>query len=297
MLTVLKYILFAIVLIAVLDLIALHFVAPYFVLKPVRVKTDVVPNQFGLAFQALDIEVEPNLILKGYWIQSKMDTVRGIVIFAHGVGGCKESYIGVAHKLAIKGIESIVIDSRAHGQSEGEYCTYGFYEREDISRIIDFIHMKQPELPVGIWGSSMGGAIGLLALEKDKRLKFGLIQSTFTDLHQIVFDYKKRLLGGFGSQFMVDYVLNRAGQIAHFNPKEVQPIAAVKNIEQPIIIAHGDVDINISYQYGQQLYDSLKATDKEFYLVENGGHIGLWDAGGSVFETKMIGFIERQLSR
>lgn len=296
MLTVLKYILFAIVLIVVLDLVAIHFIAPRFVLKPVKINGNITPKHFGLAFESLNVEVEPNLHLKGYWTQSKTDTVRGIIIFAHGVGGCKETYIGVAAKLANRGIESILIDSRAHGQSEGEFCTYGFYEREDISKVIDFIQTKQSEVPIGIWGSSMGGAIGLLALAKDKRLQFGLIQSTFTDLHQIVFDYKKRLLGGFGSQFMVNYVLKRAGQIANFNPKEVRPLTAVKNITQPIIIAHGDVDENISYQYGQQLYEHLKATDKEFYLVENGGHIGLWDAGGQVFEDKMLGFIERQLA-
>ncbi len=292
-----KYILFAIILLVVLDFIAIHFIAPYFVLKPVRVKTDVTPKHFGLASQPLTIEVEPNLHLKGYWIPSKADTVKGIIIFAHGVGGCKESYIGVAQKLANRGIESILVDSRAHGESEGQFCTYGFYEKEDISKIIDFIQMKQPDTPIGIWGSSMGGAIGLLALAKDKRLQFGLIQSTFTDLHQIVFDYKKRILRGFGNRTMVNYVLKRAGEIANFNPYEVQPIEAVKNIEQPIIIAHGDADKNISYHYGQQLFDNLKSTDKEFYLVKDGGHVGLWDAGGKVFEDKMLGFIERQLAK
>ena len=295
--TILKYIFYAIILIAILDWIAIHVVAPYFVLQPVKIKTDVTPKHFGLVAESLNIEVEPNLHLKGYWTESKTDSVRGIIIFVHGVGGCKESYIGVAQKLADKSIETILVDSRAHGQSEGQYCTYGFYEREDISKIIDFIQTKQPNTPIGLWGSSMGGAIGLLALAKDKRLKFGLIQSTFTDLHQIVFDYKKRILQGFGSQFMVNYVLKRAGEIANFNPHEVRPIAAVKNIEQPIIIAHGDVDKNISYLYGQELFDNLKSTDKEFYLVKNGGHVGLWDAGGATFENKMMGFIERQLSK
>jgi len=71
-------------------LIAIHFVAPYFVLQPFKVKTDVTPKHFGLAAESLNIEVEPNLHLKGYWTQSKTDAVRGIIIFAHGVGGCKE---------------------------------------------------------------------------------------------------------------------------------------------------------------------------------------------------------------
>lgn len=295
MLNLLKYLLYAIILIAILDFIALYFIAPYFILKPAKINGNITPKDFGLVAQSLRIEVEPNLHLKGYWVESKTATVRGIIIFAHGVGGCKESYIGVAKKLATRGIESILVDSRAHGESGGQYCTYGFYESQDISKVIDFIKIKQPDLPIGIWGSSMGGAISLLTLAKDKRLQFGLIQSTFTDLHQIVFDYKKRILSGFGNQMMVDFVLKRAGKIAKFNPHEVKPIEAVQQIEQPTIIAHGDADKNISYQYGQQLFDNLKSTDKEFYLVKNGGHVGLWDAGGKDFEAKMMGFIERQL--
>lgn len=295
MLTILKYIFFAILVIAVLDFIAVYFAAPYLILKPVKINGAITPKDFGLTVESLNIEVASNLHLNGYWTHSKTDTVKGIIIFAHGIGGCKESYIGVARKLTHKGIESILVDSRAHGESEGEFCTYGFYERADISKIIDFIQLKRPDTPVGIWGSSMGGAIGLLALAKDKRLQFGLIESTFTDLHQIVFDYKKRLLQGFGSQTMVNIVLKRAGEIANFNPNEVKPIEAVKQIEQPIIIAHGDADENISYQYGQQLFDNLKSADKEFYLVKNGGHVGLWNTGGIAFEDKMMGFIERQL--
>lgn len=296
MFSIIKYILIALFIIIILDIIGIHLIAPYIILKPTRVNGDITPQQFGLKAHPLNIPVESNLHLKGYWVQSKTATTRGIIIFAHGVGGCKETYIQIAQKLAQKGIESILIDSRAHGESEGQFCTYGFYEKEDISKIIDYIQSQRTDLPIGIWGSSMGGAIVILALEKDKRLKFGLVQSTFTDLHQIVFDYKKRILRGFANHSLVNYVLKRAGEIANFDPRAVRPIEAVKNIEQPIIIAHGDADENISYQYGQQLFDHLKATDKEFFLVKNGGHVGLWDAGGQAFEEKMLGFIERQLS-
>ncbi len=293
-----KYILFvSILLLLIISFIIIHIAAPYVVLQPPRVNHAITPQQFGLKHELVNIEVAPNLDLNGYWLQTATDTVRGIIIFAHGVGGCKESYLGVAQKLANRGIESILVDSRAHGESEGYFCTYGFYESQDVSKIIDYIQTKQPDLPIGIWGSSMGGATGILALAKDKRLQFGLIQSTFTELEQIVFDYKKRILKGFGVRFLSDYVLERAGEIADFNPQKVQPIQAVKNIEQPIILAHGDADKNITYQYGQQLFNNLKALDKEFYLVKNGGHIGLWDAGGPTFEDKMMGFIERQLTK
>jgi len=78
------------------------------------------------------------------------------------------------------------------------YSTYGYHEKNDISLIIDEIKKKQPNTKLGIWGNSLGGAIALQAIEKDKRLEFRIIESTFTDLNQIVYDYQKRFSYGVG---------------------------------------------------------------------------------------------------
>ena len=148
-------------------------------------------------------------------------------------------------------------------------------------------------MPIGIWGNSLGGAVALQSLEYDERIQFGVIESTFTELDQIVIDYKKRMLGGFGFKFMSDYALKQAAEIANFNPDEVKPIESVKNIEQPILITHGDADENISYKYGQQLFDNLKSKDKEFVLVKGGGHANMYVKGGVEYKSKIMDFIER----
>lgn len=91
-------------------------------------------------------------------------------------------------------IDTFIFDSRAHGESQGKYCTYGFYEKKDISAIVDFIGPKYRNVNIGIWGNSLGAAVAIQAMEYDSRILFGIIESTFTDLSQIVFDYKKCIL-------------------------------------------------------------------------------------------------------
>lgn len=291
----LKYLLTFLFIILFFAFLGIHYIAPYGILQPPRVNGDLTPQQLGITSEPLTIEVAPDLNLRGYWLQSKMDSVKAIIIIVHGVGGCKESYLHLSHKLANRGIESIILDGRAHGQSDGQFCTYGYQEKEDISKVVDFIKTKKPTIPIGIWGNSMGGAIALLSLEQDKRLEFGLVESTFADLQQIVFDYQKRLAKGIGIRWVSDYAIKRAGILGNFKPEKVKPIEAVKNIEQPVIITHGEADINITYRYGQLLFDNLKSIDKEFFLVKNGGHENVHVVGGQAFENKMIGFIERQL--
>jgi pimeloyl-ACP methyl ester carboxylesterase len=51
----------------------------------------------------------------------------------------------------------LAYDSRAHGESGGNACTYGYYEKRDLSRAIDLIGLR----PVVALGISLGAAVAL----------------------------------------------------------------------------------------------------------------------------------------
>ncbi|MEM6963937.1 MAG: alpha/beta fold hydrolase [Bacteroidota bacterium] len=282
-------------LIIIIVCIGIHFIAPYAITQPSRISEDITPDQLGIKSEKLNVTTNDGFTLDGYWIKSKGDSLRGIVIFVHGIGGCKEHFLSLSKELSELGIESTLFDGRAHGKSGGEFCTYGFREKNDIVKIVDKIKAKHPDLRIGIWGNSLGGAIAIQALEVEKRIDFGIIESTFTELDKIVFDYKKRILKGVGIKWLSDYGLKRAGQIADFDPKKIKPIQSVKNIKQPMLIAHGDADKNISVEYGKQLFENLRSTDKEFILVAGGGHFDLYDKGGEAYKAKLMRFIKRNL--
>ena len=290
-----KYIAIAIIFISIILFVAIHYIAPYGIVQPPKISEDLTPQKLNLTSEALEVQTDDNIILKGHWIKSETDTTLGLVILLHGIGGCKEHFLTLSKDLAYEGIESVLFDSRAHGESGGEFCTYGFKEKNDISKIVDHIKSQNPTIKIGIWGNSLGGAIAIQALEKDKRIEFGLIESTFRELDEIVYDYKNRILKGFGIRYMSDYALKRAGQVADFNPAEVKPIRSVKNIEQPIFMTHGDADISISVNYGKDLFNNLKSQDKELLIVEGGGHFDLFSKGGPEYKTKLFNFIKRQL--
>ncbi|MGH1383628.1 alpha/beta hydrolase [Kordia sp.] len=270
-------------------------VAPYAIIQPQKINLDITPKQLGLQSEMLTITTKDSIELKGYYIQPKTQATEAIMILIHGIGGCKEHFLNLAKNLATHGIASVVFDGRAHGESGGKYCSYGFHEKRDIAAIVDEIKKRNPLLKIGIWGNSLGGAIAIQALEHDKRIEFGIIESTFADLDQIVYDYKKKMLGGFGLRFISDAALHEAGKIANFNPDEVKPIRSVKNIQQPIIIAHGDQDENIHYSYGKKLFKNTASAEKEFILVKGAGHFNVGEKGGSVYQEKLLKFIKKQL--
>src|SRR5438105_6557467 len=91
-------------------------------LHPVRHHADGPPpeNCEGVTFNGLDIT------LKG-WQCHAQTTRRGTIIYLHGVADNRVSSRGIVQRFTNRGFDVIAYDSRAHGESDGEACTYGFF--------------------------------------------------------------------------------------------------------------------------------------------------------------------------
>ncbi len=214
---------------------ALHFLLPLLIYKPYarpcpRVEADKLTVRTFTP--APEIELAANVL--------SPDTLRGTVLLIHGKSGCKERYFNLQLDLATIGVRTIAIDMRAHGRSEGGYATYGYHEKDDVASIVDQLR-EEPggDLPIGILGKSMGGAIALQALATTDELDFGIIEETFADFPDVTETYAERLFYGLLPQWMTDYSLQRAGEVAGFDPAAVSPELAAENITVPILMSHG----------------------------------------------------------
>lgn len=265
---------------------------PYAIVKPYRASNNSKASDFNLNAAELNVITKDLLSLKGYFIQTPLPE-KGIIILVHGIGSCKEHQFPLAEKLANQGYSSYIFDGRAHGKSEGDYCTFGFYEKQDISSIVTLLKNNKANTPIGIRGHSLGGAIAIQSLAFDERIAFGIIESTFTDVSQIVYDYKKRILKGIGIRWISNYILEKAEKIALFSAEKTKPINAVKNITQPFIFAHGEADKRISIQYGKELFNNCSSTNKNFITIPDAGHNSLHTIGGHEYFQQVFHFLQK----
>ncbi|MCB0760456.1 MAG: alpha/beta fold hydrolase [Flavobacteriales bacterium] len=275
----------------ILGTLGFYFVGPYYILEPPTHCTD---HEWDVPYEELEIRGENDVPIAVLHTPAA-DSTKGVVILVHGIGSCKRQWVSVAALLARRGYASIAVDLRTHGNSGGEYCTFGYHEKQDIKQVADWAFAKYPSSPVGIWGNSLGGAIGLQSLENDPRLQFGVIECTFTTMHQIVYDYHRRHVG-FAIEWMVDRALDRAGEIAAFDPEAVAPVVSCTHIHQPVIISHGTDDPNIDFAYGKELFNALASGQKEFVPVEGGHHNDLHTLGGWDYLNHFIDFIDHALA-
>lgn len=292
MLTLLKIILVLLLILLLIIGLGVHFMAPYTILQPLRQPATETPADQGLRYQDWSIEATGEPTIAAYYVYANRQTPLAHILLLHGIGSNKEAWVGLAAALSERGYASVLIDHRAQGQSEGEYATFGHFEKYDVSRVIDRLTAEFPDLPLGLWGHSFGGAVTLQAMAHDQRIDFGLSQSTFARLEQIVADYFQRFTAGWGPRFLANYALRRAGKIAGFRPAEVQPIEAARQISQPMFIAHGEQDENIKVKYGRAIYEALGSAEKELVIVPGADHNDVGVKGGKELFERQLQFIQ-----
>ena len=287
----------------VLALFTLAFyLLPYSIIKPLRFDvieyaedypSGLYPSDYDLDFDRESIMVDDGIALSGYRIQSTVDNPIGTMLFLHGIGGVKEKFLEFAQFVTRQGFHCFIYDARGHGESGGQYCTFGAREKHDVVHIINYLEEMYDEKVFAIWGNSMGGAVALQALAIEPRLEFGIVESTFADFRQIVQDYQQRFLK-ISLPWFINPLLNRAGKIGRFNPDEVRPGEAARHIKQPMLIVHGSHDVRVKLAYGQEIFNNLASSDKDMYIVEGGVHHNLYENGGQAYLNYILDFIARQ---
>jgi pimeloyl-ACP methyl ester carboxylesterase len=227
-------------------------------------------------------------------LKSRRDSAKGTVIFLHGITNDSRQFYPEATRLADSGYHAILVDLRGHGRSEGRFCTYGYYEKFDIKAVVDAVEKRNLGTDnIGIWGYSLGGAVALQTLAICPELKFGIIESTFSDYPTIAHEYTRRF-SGFDYAPLTDYLITRSGSMADFKPEEVVPAESCKKITCPIILSHGTDDKRINIYHARINFENLASNDKELITIEGATHLNLHEIGGEEYFEKVFAFLENR---
>ncbi len=252
------------------------------------------PRDAGLPQEDLMLSTKEGFNLSS-WLVRQPDKARGTIIYLHGVGDCKIGGIPYAKLFYRRGFNVFLYDSRRHGKSEGYYCTYGFYEKLDLSAAIDYLISRNDIRigKIGVFGTSMGAAVALQAAAIDQRIEAVVAEASFTDLRTIMVDYQKRIIK-LPWHFLRNLAMSRSQKLAQFKARYVSPIYAVQNVHKPVLFIHGTDDTRIRAEYSRALYNNANQP-KELLLIHRGDHTDLLNVGGSEYEQRIVSFFEKYL--
>jgi pimeloyl-ACP methyl ester carboxylesterase len=216
----------------------------------------------GRPFQALDLE-GAGVRLKAWRFPAEGPVKRGTVVYLHGAGDSRRSSLRIAEHFVPAGFDVLAYDSRAHGESEGEACTYGVYEKQDLARVLAQVQAR----PIILFGISLGAGVALQAAAQNPDVAAVIAVATFSDLRTVARDRAPF----FASKGNIERAFQIAEAEGKFRIDEASPVAAAPHIKVPALIIHGASDVDTPPAHSQRVYDSLGGP-KQLIFVPGAGH-------------------------
>lgn len=187
---------------------------------------------------------------------------RGTIIYLHGIADNRGSVIGTLGTFLPIGFDVIAYDARAHGTSTGEHCTYGFYEKRDLQRVIDQLGVDE----VILVGHSLGAAVALQTAAIEPRVRAVIASATFSDLRTIAIERAFYM-----PSWSIAPAFARAEQLGRFVVDEASAVRAAERITAPVLLVHGALDTETPPTHSERVFNALRA-EKRLLIVPDSDH-------------------------
>jgi uncharacterized protein len=197
------------------------------------------------------------------WQCTPTSPVRGTIVYLHGIADNRESSAGAIGRFLPRGFRVIAYDSRAHGRSSGDSCTYGFYEKADLHRVMDML----PAGRVVLIGTSLGAAVALQEAAGDPRVTAVVAAETFSDLRTVATERAPF----FFTRGTIEHALALAESQAQFRVDDASPVRAAPGITAPVLLIHGADDTETPPAHSQRVRTAL-TSPTDLILVPGAHH-------------------------
>lgn len=191
------------------------------------------------------------------------------VLMLHGVSSTRYGVLKYSPLVWEKGCSLFFYDQRMHGESTGNVCTYGYYEKRDAKKAIEEIqkitNLKTEQ--IGIYGESFGAAVAIqAAAEYDLKLKFLIGDSPYKDLVSIL---EKRAvdLYGKGLLVLVPTAILISEVRGEYRAKEVSPVTSAKKVNVPLLLIHSKADEFTPYTHSEEIFEASPSPKKEVAIT------------------------------
>ena len=194
------------------------------------------------------------------------------VIYLHGNSSSRCEAVAEIKYLLPLNITVFAFDFSGCGKSQGEYISLGWYEREDVESVIDYLRKTNKVSTIGLWGRSMGAVTAIMYGDRDPSVAGMVLDSAFASLKELIEELVKSRVK------LPEFILNQATKLvkstiskkAKFNLDEIEPKKYAVRCFIPALFCHAKNDTFVDKHHCKDLSD-VYAGDKNVVYVD-GNH-------------------------
>lgn len=217
--------------------------------KAMRLLDRVSPAELGLPFEDMRFEIIDKrtgkpLALNAWWIPNERGLDRCLILL-HGYADAKVGAVAWAPLFHALGWSLLAIDLRAHGESGGRFCSVGYWERHDISAVIDELRSRQPALRhIGLFGVSLGAAVAAATAASREALACAILDSCLLSPRSAMIEGTRAF--GLPGRLLPRLALFLAERFARADFASVAPLVTLPQVRCPLMLIHSTADVHVS---------------------------------------------------
>lgn len=160
------------------------------------------------------------------------------------------------------------LDFSGSGISEGDFVSFGWFERDDVRDAIDYLKQRNRTGSIILWGRSMGAVTALLHASRDPTVTALIVDSPFYSLSSLMFQIADRFpVPGFLISLLLTIVRGTILKEVGFDIEAIEPIKAAQGCQMPSMFCAASNDNIVPCNHVQELFDHYNGS-KEFWLLE-----------------------------
>lgn len=222
----------------------------------------------------------------------KASEAKSVVILCHGHGGSHLDLIELAEDLRKFGINSLILDFRAHGNSTGTFTTLGLYEWNDIVCILNQaikLNYISTDTFIAAYGRSMGASTLINGAKYLKQIKIFILESPFSNLMTIaVRDFSR--ITKIQSYLLIKigiYIISFVTSIPYYQNIPFENAQYFEN--RPVMLIHDALDERATLE--DHLLLKSQTPNVTEWIVENAHHVQAYNVNPNQFLHKFTKFL------
>jgi uncharacterized protein len=253
-------------------------------LHPVRqTASGELLRAMGIEYQEVELLTEDNIRLSAWYTPPKNGAV---ILVAHGYGDKRsEHYYSL---FASHGYGVIAWDFRAHGQSEGEFSSLGYYEVLDAKAALDFALVQPGVNHIGAWGGSMGAVTMIRATAQYPEIEALVADSPFATLEDEM-DLRVPL------PVMRSLIRVFAERESGVRLSSVRPVDDIARISpRPVFLIQGMGDGMVPLDSAERLYEAA-GEPRQLWTEKDVPHLNMYAFYETRYTKRVIRFFDAYL--